>query len=220
MSRVNEVVELFESLGVFPIIVIDRADDAVPLAESLLAAGMPVAEVTFRTPDAAAAMEIISSRFPQVLLGAGTVLSPEQARRACDAGARFALSPGLNPAVVAACRDLGLPIFPGVCTPTEVEEAMALGLTVLKFFPAEAMGGLRFLQAVSAPLSMVRWLPTGGVNLQNLRDYLQFPQTLACAGTWIVRKEWLAEKRFDLIGREAAEALRVAREVRPPRTPA
>ncbi len=220
MSIVHDVIQKFESLGVFPIIVIDRADDAVPLAETLLAAGMPVAEVTFRTPAAAAAMEIIARRFPEILLGAGTVLSSEQARRARDVGARFALSPGLNPAVVDACRDLGLPIFPGVCTPTEIEAAMARGLTVLKFFPAEAMGGLRFLQAISAPLSMVRYLPTGGINLQNLRDYLQFPLTLACAGTWIVRKDWLAEQRFDLIGREAAEALRVVREVRPPSRPA
>lgn len=209
-----EVVRQFEHLGVFPIIVIDRADDAPPLAEALLAAGMPIAEITFRTEAAAAAMEAIAARYPEILLGAGTVLKPDQAQRARDVGARFALSPGLNPTVVEACRKLDLPIFPGVCTPTEIEAAMALGLTVLKFFPAEAMGGLSFLKAISAPLSRVRYLPTGGVNLQNLTEYLQFKQTLACAGTWIVRKDWLAERRFDLIRNEAESALAAAREAR------
>jgi Entner-Doudoroff aldolase len=214
MVQESEVLRRFEEAGVFPIIVIDRAEDAAPLAEALLSAGMGIAEVTFRTDAAAAAMETVSTRFPEILLGAGTVLRPEQARRAVDVGARFVLSPGFNPVVVDACGELGLPIFPGVCTPTEIEAAMAKGLSVLKFFPAEAMGGVKFLQAISAPLSMVRYLPTGGVNPQNLGDYLRFKQTLACAGTWIVKKEWLAEGRFDLIGKEAAEALAIARSLR------
>lgn len=209
-----DVVATFERLGVFPIIVIDRVEDAVPLGEALLEAGMPIAEITFRTPAAAAAIESLARACPEMLLGAGTVLSPEQAQRAFDAGARFVLSPGLNPVVVDYCRDHGIAAFPGVCTPTEIEAALARGLKVVKFFPAEAMGGLKYLKAVSAPLSMVRYLPTGGLNPDNLPGYLSFRQTLACAGTWIVRKEWLEAGRFDLIRGAAARALEIVAGVR------
>ncbi|MGW8178483.1 MAG: bifunctional 4-hydroxy-2-oxoglutarate aldolase/2-dehydro-3-deoxy-phosphogluconate aldolase, partial [bacterium] len=203
-----------EDLGVFPIIVIDRVADVVPLGEALMRAGLPCAEVTFRTEAAAKAISTLSKEFPEMLLGAGTVLKLEQADAAIDAGATFMVTPGFNHQVVDHCIEKGIDIYPGVCTPTEMDTAVNKGLTVLKFFPAEAMGGLSFLKAVSAPLSMVRFIPTGGVNLQNFPDYLAFNKTLACAGTWIVKKTWLAEGRFDLIEQEAASAVAVVKKVR------
>jgi 2-dehydro-3-deoxyphosphogluconate aldolase/(4S)-4-hydroxy-2-oxoglutarate aldolase len=210
----ESIINRIEGLGVFPIIVIDRASDVIPLGHALLRAGLPCAEVTFRTEAAAEAIQSFSNEFPDMLLGAGTVLQVGQAKAAIEAGATFMVAPGFNPRVVDYCLEQGVTIFPGVCTPTEIETAAAKGLTVLKFFPSEAMGGLSYLKAVSAPLSMVRYIPTGGVNLQNLPDYLAFDLVLACAGTWIVRKNWLAEGRFDLIEKEAANAMEVVRKVR------
>lgn len=210
----DETTARLEQLGVFPIIVIDRAEDAVPLGEALLKAGLPCAEVTFRTPAAAEAIQTLAREFPEMLVGAGTVLSIEQADRAIDSGARFILSPGFNPSVVDHCIMRGVTIYPGVCTPTEIEAAMGKGLRVLKFFPAEAMGGLSYLKAISAPLSMVRYLPTGGVNLTNLPDYLAFDKIVSCAGTWIVKKEWLQARDFDRIRQEAEASVKVVQQVR------
>jgi Entner-Doudoroff aldolase len=203
-----------ERLGVFPIIVIDRVADVIPLGEALLRAGLPCAEVTFRTEAAAEAIQTLSKKFPEMLLGAGTVLKVDQADAAIDAGATFMVTPGFNHQVVDHCLQKGIDIYPGVCTPTEIDTAVTKGLSVLKFFPAEAMGGLSYLKAVSAPLSMVRYIPTGGVNLENFPDYLAFDKVLACAGTWIVKKNWLAEGRFDLIETEAANAVDMVRKVR------
>jgi len=210
----ESITNKIEGLGVFPIIVIDQAADALPLGEALMRAGLPCAEVTFRTEAAAEAIGTLSKEFPGMLLGAGTVLKVEQADAAIDAGATFMVTPGFNHKVVDHCIEKGINIYPGVCTPTEMDTAVSKGLTVLKFFPSEAMGGLPFLKAVSAPLSMVRFIPTGGVNLQNFPDYLAFNKTLACAGTWIVKKNWLAEGRFDLIEQEAANAVDVVKKVR------
>ena len=149
-----------------------------------------------------------------MLLGAGTVLKVEQVDAAIQAGVKFMVTPGFNPKIVNHCLEQEVDIYPGVCTPTEIDTAANMGLSVLKFFPAEAMGGLSYLKAVSAPLSMVRYIPTGGINLENFRDYLSFEKTLACAGTWIVKKNWLAEGRFDLIEQEAAQAVQIVHEVR------
>jgi len=208
------VTQQIEQLGVFPIIVIEDATDATRLGETLLSAGLPCAEVTFRTEAAEEAIRILAEGFPDLLVGAGTVLSVEQAQKAIDAGAKFLLSPGFNPSVVDFCLSQDVEIYPGICTPTEIEAAMAKGLRVLKFFPAGSMGGVRYLQAVSAPLSMVRYIPTGGVNLQNLPDYLNFDKVLACAGTWIVKKQWLKDKDFDRIRKEAEKAVAVVKKVR------
>jgi 2-dehydro-3-deoxyphosphogluconate aldolase/(4S)-4-hydroxy-2-oxoglutarate aldolase len=210
----ESITNKIQGLGVFPIIVIDRVDDVVPLGEALLRGGLPCAEVTFRTEAAAEAISTLSREFPDMLLGAGTVLKVEQADAAIDAGATFMVTPGFNHQVVDHCLAKGVDIYPGVCTPTEMDTAVSKGLTVLKFFPSEAMGGLPFLKAVSAPLSMVRFIPTGGVNLENFPEYLAFEKTLACAGTWIVKKNWLAEGRFDLIEQEAANAVEVVKRVR------
>jgi 2-dehydro-3-deoxyphosphogluconate aldolase/(4S)-4-hydroxy-2-oxoglutarate aldolase len=208
------IIERIEEMGVFPIIVIDRPADARPLGEALLEAGLPSAEVTFRTSAAAEAIHILSSEFPDLLVGAGTVLNEEQAQSAVDAGAQFILAPGFNSAVVDFCSRQDVVAFPGVCTPTEIEAALRKGLTVLKFFPAEAMGGLAYLKAVSGPLAQARFVPTGGVNLENLPEYLRFEKVLACAGTWIVKKAWLNEGDFNRIRQEAEAAVRVVKEVR------
>jgi 2-dehydro-3-deoxyphosphogluconate aldolase / (4S)-4-hydroxy-2-oxoglutarate aldolase len=210
----SSIVQDFERMGVFPIIVIDDAADARPLGEALLRAGMPCAEITFRTAAAAESIRTLERELPELLLGAGTILSVDQAKQARDAGARFVLTPGFSPTVVDFCLDRDIPIFPGVSTPTEIQAGLERGLTVLKFFPAEAMGGLRFLKAVAAPLAAARYLPTGGISLENLGDYLRFDRVVACAGTWIVKKDWLKEKRFDRIEAEAAAAVRRVGEIR------
>ena len=208
------VTQQIEQLGVFPIIVIEDAKDALQLGETLLAAGLPCAEVTFRTAAAEEAIRSLAEGFPELLVGAGTVLSVEQAQQAIDAGATFILSPGFNPEVVDFCLSQEVAIYPGIATPTEIEAAMAKGLKVLKFFPAASMGGLQYLKAISAPLSMVRYIPTGGVNLQNLPDYLNFDKVLACAGTWIVKKQWLIDRDFDRIRKEAEDAVAVVKKLR------
>jgi Entner-Doudoroff aldolase len=208
------ITQQIEQLGVFPIIVIDDPADAIPLGESLLEAGLPCVEVTFRTEAAEAAIHNLSRNFPDLLLGAGTILSTEQARRAIDAGVKFILSPGFNPMVVDYCQGQGVDIYPGICTPTEIEAAMAKGLKVLKFFPSEAMGGIPYLKAISAPLAMVKYIPTGGVNIQNLPEYLRFDKILACAGTWIAKKQLLQEKDFSTIKKQAEEAVAIVRKVR------
>jgi 2-dehydro-3-deoxyphosphogluconate aldolase/(4S)-4-hydroxy-2-oxoglutarate aldolase len=208
------VTQQIEQLGVFPIIVIEDARDALQLGETLLAAGLPCAEVTFRTAAAEEAIRSLAEGFPELLVGAGTVLSVEQAQQAIDAGATFILSPGFNPEVVDFCLSQEVAIYPGIATPTEIEAAMAKGLKVLKFFPAASMGGLQYLKAISAPLSMVRYIPTGGVNLQNLPDYLNFDKVLACAGTWIVKKQWLIDRDFDRIRKEAEDAVAVVKKLR------
>jgi 2-dehydro-3-deoxyphosphogluconate aldolase/(4S)-4-hydroxy-2-oxoglutarate aldolase len=210
----DKVTHRIENLGVFPIAVLERADDAPRLAEALHEGGLPCLEVTFRTAAAEQAIRIVAREFPEMLLGAGTVLQVDQAAAAIEAGARFILAPGFNPKVVDYCLCREVTVFPGVCTPTEIEAAMSKGLHILKFFPSEAMGGLRYLKAISAPLSMVSFIPTGGVNLQNLPDYLAFDKVLACAGTWIVKKEWLAKGEFDRIREEAKNAVRIVSSVR------
>lgn len=210
----KQVIDEIGKLGVFPIVVIDDAEDAEPLGEALLEGGLPIVEVTFRTPAAAKAIRTFSSRFPEMLVGAGTVLSTDLADEAADSGAKFILSPGYNPSVVDHCITENLTIFPGVCTPSEIDACLSRGLEVLKFFPAEAMGGVKFLEAVSAPLAAARYLPTGGLTLRNLPDYLAFPKTHACAGTWIAKKEMIKDGRFDLIKKAAEDSRAVVNEIR------
>jgi 2-dehydro-3-deoxyphosphogluconate aldolase/(4S)-4-hydroxy-2-oxoglutarate aldolase len=199
-------------LRLVPVIVIDDLADAVPLASAFVDGGLPCAEVTFRTPNAAEAIERISSARPDMLVGAGTVLTLQQAARAKDAGARFIVAPGFNPQVVDYCLERAIPVFPGVCTPTEIEMAIGKGLQVLKFFPAEAAGGLPFLKAVAAPYAGVEFMPTGGINLENLASYLGFERVVACGGSWMAPAEWIARKQFDHVRRETERAMRVVRD--------
>ncbi len=210
----GEIAARIRQLGIIPVIVIDRAESALDLGEALIRGGLPCAEVTFRTAAGAEAIHRLSRELPEILLGAGTVLSEEQARRAHDSGARFIVSPGLNMQVVDFCRDREIVVFPGVCTPTEIDAARNRGLKVVKFFPAEPIGGLTYLKAVAAPYSDISYIPTGGIGLSQLPEYLDFPKVLACGGSWLVTKDWLASGQFDRVTQAAAEAVRLVKETR------
>lgn len=183
----DELRALLRNLGVVPVVAVTRVSDAVPLADALMAGGLPVAEITFRTDAAAEVMRAIHRERPDLLLGAGTVLTVEQVKRAKDCGAAFAVAPGLNPEVVRAAQEIGLPFFPGVMTPSDVEKALSLGCQQLKFFPAGAAGGVPMLKALTGPYGHtgVQFMPTGGVTTANLGEYLAIPQVTAVGGTWI-----------------------------------
>jgi 2-dehydro-3-deoxyphosphogluconate aldolase/(4S)-4-hydroxy-2-oxoglutarate aldolase len=186
-------------MGIVPVIKINDAKDAVPLCDALKRGGLPVAEITFRTAAAAEAIKRVSGELEGVLVGAGTVLTRGQVDSAMAAGAMFMVSPGLNPDVVKHCADVGVPIFPGCVTPTEIELALSLNINVVKFFPAEAMGGLATIKALSAPYSDVKFLPTGGINQDNFMSYLAFNKVIACGGSWMVREDLIARGDFDAI---------------------
>jgi len=216
MAATNEVFDQLARHVVIPVIAIDSVDAALPLADALIEGGLPVAEITFRTAAAAQVISRIARERPQMILGAGTVLTSENLGRACDAGAKFGVAPGLNPDVVAEAAHRGLPFMPGVITPTEVEQALALGLRLLKFFPAEAFGGLKVIKALAAPYGHagVRFMPTGGVNTGNLAEYLG-EKTVACVGgTWIATREAIAEKKWAQIRDNCKAAIEIARKVR------
>ena len=200
------------ALKIVPVIVIDDVSAAVPLARALLDGGLPCAEITFRTRGAADALRRMADHEPEVLLGAGTVLSPEQAATAWAAGAKFIVAPGFNIRVVDYCQTHGMPVYPGVATPTEIEAALEKGLKVVKFFPAEPMGGLAFLKAIAAPYGDVEFMPTGGITAALLPAYLGFPKVVACGGSWMAPADWIAAKQFDRIRdetRRASEAVRL-----------
>jgi len=198
------------TLRVIPVVTLPKLDQAIPLAESLMAAGLPCAEITFRTEAAAKAIHAIAKRHPKMLLGAGTVLSKNDADRAIDAGAQFIVSPGSNPHVIDHCISRNVPIFPGVATPTEVELALSHGIGVLKFFPAGAMGGVTMLKALAGPFPNVWFIPTGGIDEKNLGEYLAIPKVLACGGSWMVKQEWLNDGDFDRVRETAAQAVSLA----------
>jgi 2-dehydro-3-deoxyphosphogluconate aldolase / (4S)-4-hydroxy-2-oxoglutarate aldolase len=208
----SDVLAIVENSRVLPIVAIRDAKDAMPLADALKAGGLPLVEVTFRTKAAEEAIGIISSR-GDMLVGAGTIVTVEQAGKALDAGAKFMVSPGLDVEIVKFCLDKGVPITPGICTPTEIMAAMKLGLSILKFFPAEAYGGLKTLKAISAPLASVKFIPTGGVNTKNLAEYLAFPKVLACGGTWLATSEMIEQGKFEEISRLCKEAVAIAMSV-------
>ncbi|MEJ2168333.1 MAG: bifunctional 4-hydroxy-2-oxoglutarate aldolase/2-dehydro-3-deoxy-phosphogluconate aldolase [Desulfobacterales bacterium] len=197
----NEVLKKIGQLRLVPVVKIDKREDAVPLGQALLEARLPIAEITFRTAAAAAAMRTLTEELPELLIGAGTVLL------ALDAGARFMVAPGFNPTVVDYCLEHGICVVPGVNNPSQIERALERGLEVVKFFPAEASGGLPFLKAVAAPYSDILFLPTGGINLQNLMTYLSFPRVIACGGSWMVEAGLIAEGNFSVIKKRSQEAV-------------
>jgi 2-dehydro-3-deoxyphosphogluconate aldolase/(4S)-4-hydroxy-2-oxoglutarate aldolase len=201
-------------MGIIPVVSIPRLEHALPLAESLLEGGLPCAEVTFRTAAAAESMMEIRARYPEIFLGAGTVLTIEQAETAINSGAQFIVSPGTNPAVVDYCLAKGIAIFPGVCTPTEIETALAKGVDVLKFFPAEPMGGVGFLKAICAPYRQVRFIPTGGIDQKNLGQYLALTEVIACGGSWMVKPELMNAGEFDRIRQLVKEAVALVDDLR------
>jgi 2-dehydro-3-deoxyphosphogluconate aldolase/(4S)-4-hydroxy-2-oxoglutarate aldolase len=195
---------------IVPVIVIDDPDDAIPLGEALLAGGLSCAEITFRTARAGEALRRIAAEVPSLLAGAGTVLTPEQAAAAREAGAQFMVAPGFNRRVVDYCLEREIPVYPGVATPTEIEAAREAGVRVLKFFPAEPMGGLSFLKAIAAPYGDVDFIPTGGINASNVASYLGFKKVVACGGSWMAPTEWIAAKQFDRIREESRRAVAAA----------
>jgi len=209
-----EVLKLIEEIGVVPVITISDADKAVALARALLAGGTPCAEVTFRTAEGEESMRRIAAEVPEILLGAGTVLSIAQADKAIMAGAKFIVSPGLNPKVARHCLDKGVAITPGCLTPSDMEAALDLGLDVVKFFPAEQAGGLEYIKAVAAPYTGLRFIPTGGINPVNLRKYAAFKRILACGGSWMVKKELIDAGNFEEITRLCQDAVQIIREAR------
>ena len=203
----HEVLRQIQDMGIVPVVKIDDPGKAVPLARALKAGGLPCAEITFRTAAARESIAHISREVPDVLLGAGTVLTTEQVDDAAAAGARYIVSPGFNPLVVAHCAKKGIPIVPGCAHPSDMERAIEAGLEVVKFFPAEESGGLSYIKAVSAPFSMLKFIPTGGVNAGNLNSYLSFGRIAACGGSWMVKAELINEGRFDEITRLTTEAV-------------
>ena len=200
--------------GIIPVVVLDRAEDAAPLAKALCDGGLPCAEVTFRTEAAEEAIRVMTEKYPQMLVGAGTVLTTDQVNGAVEAGAKFIVSPGLNPIVVDYCVKRGIPIIPGCSTPSDVEVAMEYGLEVVKFFPAEPAGGLNYIKAISAPYSNVRFMPTGGINPKNVSSYLECTAILACGGSWMVKKNLVQEGEFDEIEKLVREAVELVSEAR------
>ena len=205
----SSVVEDLKRLKIVPVIVIDEPSHASSLADALVAGGLPCAEVTFRTSAALEALQRIRDAQPDMLVGAGTVLTPDQARSAVGAGAKFVVAPGFNPAVVDHCLEHDIPVFPGVATPTEIEMALAKGLQTVKFFPAGPMGGVAYLKAIAAPYGMMRFIPTGGINSDNIGEYLGFKKVIACGGSWMAPSDWIAAGEFDRIKRETARAVEV-----------
>lgn len=203
----NKVVEDLGKIGIVPVIALDDAKDAEPLAKALIDGGLPCAEVTFRTAAAEESIRIMASKFPELIVGAGTVLTPEQADRAMNAGAKFIVSPGLNPKVVKHCIDKGYPIVPGTSNPSDVEVAIELGLDVVKFFPAEAAGGLNMIKSMAAPYTNMKFMPTGGINANNLKSYLDFGKIVCCGGSWMVKKDLVAAGDFAGIEKLTREAV-------------
>ena len=183
----NAVVEQVSSYGVVPVVVLNRAEDAKPLAEALCKGGLPCAEVTFRTEAAEESIRIMTQEFPEMLVGAGTVLTIEQVDRAVGAGAKFIVSPGFDPEIVDYCISKDIPVLPGCITPSEVAQAVKRGLEVVKFFPAEQFGGVATIKALAAPYTQMKFMPTGGVNAKNLESYLSFKKIVACGGSWMMK---------------------------------
>ena len=208
------IFEQFSKIGIIPVVVLDDAKDAAPLAKVLCENGLPCAEVTFRTAAAEEAIKIMSSEFPDMLVGAGTVLTTEQADKAINAGAKFIVAPGLNPKIVQYCLDKSVPVTPGTQTPSEMERALELGLKVVKFFPAEPAGGLNMIKAVAAAYVDLKFMPTGGINAKNVRDYLAYNKIIACGGSWMVKKDLIAAGEWDKIGAMVREAADIVKEVR------
>ncbi len=203
----NPILEEIYQIGIVPVIALDDAKDAKPLAQALIKGGLPCAEVTFRTQAAEESIRIMSEAFPEMLVGAGTVLTTEQVDRAVAAGAKFIVSPGLNPEVVKYCVNKQIPICPGTSNPSDIEAALSLGLEVVKFFPAEAAGGIAMIKAMAAPYTNVKFMPTGGINAKNMNDYLSFPKIIACGGSWMVKSDLIRAGAFDKIEALTAEAV-------------
>lgn len=203
-----------ESFGIVPVVVLEKTEDAEPLAHALMAAGMASAEVTFRTPVAAECIEIMAKAEPEMCVGAGTVLNLEQLDRALEVGSKFIVSPGFNQPLVEKCIEKNVPVLPGTVTPTDVTNAELAGLKVTKFFPAAQFGGLDTINALAAPFVGHRFMPTGGVNTENVKDYLSSKNIIACGGTWMIKASMFADGNFDKVQKAASEAMEIVKSIR------
>lgn len=204
----NDVLQLVSNIGIIPVIAIEDAAKAVPLARALTAGGLPAAEVTFRTAAGEEAIRQIAENCPEVLVGAGTVLNIDQCDRAVKAGAKFIVSPGYNPELVAHCQEIGVSVLPGTADASEMTQAVNAGLKVVKFFPAEVAGGIDYIKALAPVFPALRFMPTGGVNTKNMMDYLGFDRIIACGGTWMVKKDLIEGEKWDEITRICKDAVK------------
>ena len=203
----NKTLEKIGELGIIPVVKIEKAEDALPLGKALIAADLPIAEITFRTSAAEESIKTLTGELPNLLVGAGTVLTIEQTKKAISAGAKFIVSPGFNPKVVDYCIENSIPVTPGINNPTQIEMALERGIKLVKFFPAEASGGLSLLKSMSAPYKEIKFIPTGGITPDNLCDYLSHPQVHACGGSWMVKSELISSGNFAEITRITKEAI-------------
>ena len=210
----KSIEERFAELKVVPVVVLNDVKDAAPLAKALVEGGLPCAEVTFRTDAAAESIRIMTEAYPDMLVGAGTVLTTEQIDRAVEAGAKFIVSPGFDPEIVDYCIGKNIPVFPGCISPSEVAQAVKRGLKIVKFFPAEQAGGLAMIKAMAAPYNMLRFMPTGGINTKNLKEYLACDKILCCGGSWMVKGDMIKAGEFDKIAEMTKEAVELAHSIR------
>lgn len=209
MPTINEQLK---ALKVIPVIALDNAEDIIPLGKVLSDNGLPAAEITFRSSAAVDAIRLLRESQPHMLIGAGTILNNQQVRAAKEAGATFIVSPGFNPNTVKACQDMGIEIIPGVNNPSGVEAALEMGITTLKFFPAEASGGINMVKSLVGPYSDIKLMPTGGITTKNINDYLSIPQVLACGGTWMVDKKLIENKDWDTLARLTREVVELVND--------
>ena len=210
----KDITERFEKLGVVPVVVLEDAKDAVPLATALVEGGLPCAEVTFRTEAAEESIRLMIEQFPEMLVGAGTVLTVEQVDAAVGAGAKFIVSPGFDAEIVDYCLKNQIPVFPGCISPSEVAQAVKRGLKVVKFFPAEPAGGISMIKAMAAPYTGLKFMPTGGINAKNLEEYLSSDKIVCCGGSWMVKGELVKNGEFNKIRQLTEEARRLVDSIR------
>lgn len=214
MVFMGTIAEQLYNYGVVPVVVLDDAEDALPLAEALTEGGLPCAEVTFRTEAAEESIRLMSKEYPDMLVGAGTVLTVEQIDRAVAAGAKFIVSPGFDPEIVDYCLERSIPVFPGCITPSEVAQAARRGMEIVKFFPAQQAGGVAMIKAIAAPYTMMRFMPTGGISAKNLADYLSCDKILCCGGSWMVKSDLIRNGEFEKIRELTKEAVELAASIR------
>ena len=210
----NNILSEIEKCGIIPVISLDNLDKAIPLAKALYEANINCLEVTLRTSNACEVIERITEEYDDIFIGAGTVLTIDQAEKAIKSGAKFIVSPGLNEKVVNYCKEKNILVIPGVLTPTEIEKALELGLNTVKFFPAEPSGGIKMIKALSSPYKELKFMPTGGINLNNLVDYLKNENIIACGGSWMVSRELIDNDDFETIKNKAIEAKNIVNSIR------
>ena len=213
-TRSEEIFKQFENIGIIPVVVLNDEKDAEPLGRALMEGGLPAAEVTFRTAAAEGSIRIMAEKFPDMLVGAGTVLTTEQVDRAVAAGAKFIVSPGLDEEVVQYCLDKDIPVCPGTQTASEMMKALKLGLTHVKFFPAENAGGLKMIKAIGAALTALKFMPTGGISADNVSEYLRSDKIFCCGGSWMVKGDMIKAGEFDTIRQKVAQAAQIVKELR------